>query len=230
MQFMLDPLTREAGKAMGLRGRPLYYCGRGGALGDVSAELVIAAMGFFAPEVVREHWEAGREVMPASAVARAYAAMCNDWGRRNLDGKPGLERTAELLTKVIESAEPMGLALFVAWRSMPLPDDLPGRVAQLINVMREHRGAAHVAAVAAVGLAPLPATMAGSYGAASAKFAEWPEPWPDPEPYRAAWQQAEELTSQAAATPYAVLTEAERAELVELLTTLHAGVLVSPRP
>jgi hypothetical protein len=117
MQFMLDPLTREAGKALGLRGRPLYYCGRGGALGDVSAEQVIAAFGFFAPDVVREHWEAGSAVMPASAVARVYAGMCNDWGRRNLGGKPGIERIAELLARVVESAEPTGLALFVGWRS-----------------------------------------------------------------------------------------------------------------
>jgi hypothetical protein len=60
MQFMSDPLTRAAGKAMGLRGRPLYHLGRGGALGDVPAEVVVAAFYFFPPEVVIENWNAGR--------------------------------------------------------------------------------------------------------------------------------------------------------------------------
>ncbi len=224
MNFMMDPLTREAAREVGLRSQPMYHLGRGGALGDVPPEVVVSAFAFFPPELVVEHWTAGRAVMSPPDAARAYAGMCNDWGRRHLD-LPEAPRALELLERVADAAEGAGLPLFVGWRLLPRPADAPGRLAQVVNVMREHRGAAHAAAVAAVGIGPLEATLAGTYGEAGAKFSQWPEPYPDPEPYRVRWQQAEELTAVAAAAPYAVLTEDERAELVGLLTGIHAAVL-----
>jgi hypothetical protein len=227
MQFMADPATREAGKALGLRGRPLYHLGRGGALGDVPAEIVVAAFAFFPPAVVIEHWNAARTVMSPPEGARFYAAQCNEWGRRNLTGLPGIERVLELLERVTDNAEGAGLPLFVGWRLLPRPDDVPGRLAQVLNVMREHRGSVHAGAVAAVGLGPLEANLAGSYGTAVAKFFQWPEPYPDATPYKALWEQAEELTSGAAALPYGTLTAGERAELVSLLTEIHARLGLS---
>ncbi|MCU1591468.1 MAG: hypothetical protein JWP11_2724 [Frankiales bacterium] len=230
MQFMADPLTRAAGKELGLRSKPLYHLGRGGALGDVPAEIVVAAFAFFPPEVVTEHWNAGRQIVPAPQVALAYAAMCNDWGRRTLAELPKIDRALELLERVVDGAEGAGLPLFVGWRLLPRPDDVPGRLAQVLNVMREHRGSVHACAVAAVGLGPLEAVMAGTYGAANAKFFEWPEPWPDAEPFEARWQQAEELTSAAAAPPYAILSSDERVELVALLTEIHARLGFADAP
>lgn len=229
MQFMIDPLTREAGKALGLRGRPLYHLGRGGALGDVPAEIVMAAFAFFPPVVVAENWAAGRAVMSPTEGALAYAGMCNDWGRRHLE-VPGIERALELLERVVDGAQGLGLPLFVGWRALPRPDDVPGRLAQVINVMREHRGSVHACAVAAVGLGPLESIMAGTYGAVNAKFFEWPEPWPDGAPYEATWQQAEALTSSAAAAAYTILSGDERAELVALLTEIHARLGFADAP
>jgi hypothetical protein len=222
MQFMADPFTREGGKAAGLRGRPLYHLGRGGALGDVPAEVVVAAFAFFPPEVVIEHWNAGRQVMTPQEGARLYAEQCNEWGRRNFTGVAGIGRALELLEPVVDNAEGAGLPLFVGWRLLPRPSDVPGRLAQVINVMREHRGSVHACAVAAVGLGPLEANLAGTYGTAVAKFFEWPEPYPDATPYKALWEQAEELTAAAAAPPYSVLSEDDRAELVSVLTGIHA--------
>ena len=217
-QFMADPLTREAGKAVGLRGRPLYYLGRGGALGDVPAEVVTSVFAFFPPEVVAEHWNAAREVMSPADGVRLYAEQCCEWGRRNLADRPDAERVLALLERVVDGADASGLPLFAAWRMLPRPDDVPGRLGLVLNLLREHRGGAHVCAVAAVGLRPVEATIAGSYGEAGAKFAGWPEPWPDPEPFRARWRQAEELTSAAAARPYEALSEDARAELVRLVS------------
>ena len=219
MQFMADPLTRDAAKEqLGLRGRPLYFLGRGGALGDVDAEVVVAAFAFFPPALVTEHWNAGRAVMAPRDAAVAYAGMCNEWGRRNLTDLPGIERALELLERVADEAEPFGLPLFVGWRALPRPDDVPGRLGQVLNVMREHRGSVHACAVAAVGLGPLEANVAGSYGTAGAEFLGWEPPFPDPTPHRADWDRAEELTSAAAARPFGVLTDAERSELVALVT------------
>jgi hypothetical protein len=214
--FMGDPLTREAGRALGLRGRPLYFLGRGGALGDVPAEVVVAAFAFFPPDLVVEHWNAARAVMAPPEAAVAYAGMCNEWGRRNLSGLAGIERALELFERVADEASPYGLPLFAGWRALPRPSDPPGRLAQVLNVLREHRGSLHACAVAAVGLAPLAANLAGSYGAAGAKFLGWEEPFPDPEPHRADWDRAEELTSAAAAQAFNVLSADERAELVQL--------------
>ena len=223
--FMFDPLTRDAARDIGLRGRELYHLGRGGALGDVSPEIVVSAFAFFPPEVVAEHWNAGRARVAPMEAARFYAQCCNNWGRRNLDGKPGIERALELLEPVVDRAQGAGLPLFVGWRALPRPDDVPGRLAQVINVMREHRGAVHVAAVAAVGLGPLEAVVAGPYGVASAKFFDWPEPYPHPTPHASKWEAAEDLTSAAAAPPYEILDSAERGELVDLLTALHGSAL-----
>jgi hypothetical protein len=222
MAFMADPATRERGKSLGLRGRPFYYLGRGGALGDVPAEVAVAAFAFAAPAVLTLHWNEGRAVLAPPEAARSYAECCNDWGRRTLTGLEGTERVLHLLERVADGAEGAGLPLFAGWRAMPRPDDLPGRLAQVVHVMREHRGSAHAAAIGATGLGPLEATIAGSYGVLSAKFFEWPEPYPDPEPFRVAWQQAEHLTSVAAAAPYEVLTGTERAELVAHLKGIHA--------
>lgn len=222
MQFMADPLTRDAAKELGLRGRQMYYLGRGGALGDVPAEIVCATFAFIPLDVVTEHWNAARAVMSPAEGALAYARFCNEWGRRNLADLPGTERVLELLERVADGAQGAGLPLFVGWRLLPRPEDVPGRLAQVINVMREHRGSLHACSIAAVGLGPLEANLAGSYGELSAKFFSWPEPYPDPAPHKAQWEQAEELTAAAAGAPYEILTEDERSELVALLTEIHA--------
>ena len=50
------------------------------------------------------------------------------------------------------------------WRALPLPPDPPARLAQLLNVLREYRGALHARAVAEAGLAPVEAIVAGPDG------------------------------------------------------------------
>jgi len=227
--WMSSPDVRARGKAeLGLRGRALYHLGRGGALGDVPVEVVMAAEAFFPPEVVRTHWAEGRAVMAPMDAAMAYAGFCCDIARSRFPDGPDVQRAADLVEQVVDGAEPLGLPLFAAWRALPRPADAPGRLGLLLNVLREHRGSAHAAAVAAVGIHPLAAIVAGSYGEANARFFEWPEPYPDPAEHRAAWERAEELTSASAAVPYAVLSPDERAELVGLLTALVSSKPAAP--
>ncbi|MEX2290411.1 MAG: hypothetical protein WD794_08825 [Mycobacteriales bacterium] len=222
--WMSDAGVRARGKAeLGLRGRPLYHLGRGGALGDVPVEVVVAAEAFFPPEVVRAAWEQGRAVVEPLAAAVAYAGFCADVFRERHGDRAGLPRLVELLEPVVDGAEAAGLPLFAGWRALPRPDDAAGRAGLLLNVLREHRGSVHAAACAAVGLGPLEAIMAGSYGEANARFFEWPEPYPDPAPYRARWDAAEELTAAAAGPPYDMVSAAERVELVDLVNGTLAG-------
>ncbi len=108
-----------------------------------------------------------------------------------------------------QRAEPAGLPLFAGWRAFPLPDDAPARATQLLHVLREHRGGAHVMAVRAVGLSPLEAVLAGKQGAPNAKFFGWPEPYPEIDERLTSLRiEAERLTTEMVAPAYAGLTEA----------------------
>ena len=222
--WMADSEIRARGKAeLGLRGRPLYHLGRCGVLGDVPVEVVIAAEAFFPPDVVRRAWEEGRALVEPRDAARFYAGACADHARSRFADSPDNARLAELLERVVDAASYAGLPLFVGWRAMPRPEDVPGRLGVLLNCLREHRGSVHAAAVAAVGLGPLEAIVAGSYGEANARFFEWPEPYPDPDQHRPRWDAAEDLTAAAAGLPYDALTSDERGELVRLLDAALGG-------
>ncbi len=217
--WMTDPAGRARGKAeLGLRGRPLYHLGRGGVLGDVPVEVVIAAEAFFPPEVVRAAWTEGRVLVEPLEAARFYAGLCADHARGRFADSPDTVRLVELVERAVDAAPHAALPLFAGWRALPRPDDAPGRLGHLLNCLREHRGSVHAAAVAAVGLGPLEAIVSGTYGEANARFFEWPEPYPDPAPYRARWDAAEDLTAASAGLPYDGLRSEERAELVDLLT------------
>ena len=222
--WMADPEGRARGKAeLGLRGRPLYHLGRAGVLGDVPVEVVIAVEAFFPPQVVRAAWEEGRALVEPHRAATFYAGLCADHARSRFADSDDNARLVALLERCVDAAPYAGLPLFVGWRALPRPDDVPGRLGLLLNCLREHRGSVHAAAVAAVGLGPLEAIMAGSYGEANARFFEWPEPYPSPDAHRARWDAAEDLTAASAALPYDALSSQERGELVALLEAALAG-------
>jgi len=222
--WMSDPAVRARGKAeLGLRGRALYHLGRAGVLGDVPVEVVIAAEAFFPAEVVRAAWEEGRALVEPRSAALFYAGLCAEHARGRFADSADNARLVALLERCLDAAPYAGLPLFVGWRALPRPDDVPGRLGLVLNGLREHRGSVHAAAVAAMGLGPLEAVLAGPHGADNARFFSWPEPYPDPDPYRPRWDAAEDLTAAAAALPYDHVSAQERAELVDLLAAALAG-------
>jgi hypothetical protein len=154
--WMTDAGVRARGKdELGLRGRPLYHLGRAGVLGDVPVEVVVAVEAFFPPDVVRAAWTEGRAVVEPQQAALFYAGCCAGVARSRFADDDRTARAAALVGRVVDAAEPAGLPLFAGWRLLPRPDDAPGRLGLLLNVLREHRGGAHVAAVAALGVPPL---------------------------------------------------------------------------
>jgi hypothetical protein len=218
--FGHDPKTMRRARQLGLTGWAFYVAGRGGALGDVRPDTVAAALGFIAPEAVREGWEAARRVASPVEIAGHNLGECCRWGRENLSMFFGLERMVELAERVVVSAEAAGMPLFAAWRAMPVPDDAPGaRAAVLAQLLREHRGAAHLIAIRASNLTPLEAIIAGPEKEAGATAFGWQPPYPAAEPLmrRRAW--AEALTDRIAGEAYRVLDPGERQELVELMET-----------
>lgn len=222
--FMIARPTLKKGPALGFpKGWAFYFSGRGGVLGDVVPEVIAAAFMYFPLERVRTEWRAGREVMEPRAAAAAYAEACQDWGREHLGDVEDTGRLATLLQRVVDAADPAGAPVFAGWRTMPLPGDGPGAVAQLLQVLREFRGGMHGAAVLAAGLTPLEAVVAGG-GEGNAEFFGWERPYPDAEPLRDRHRQALATTDRLAARPYAALDEAERRELVERLNALQDAV------
>jgi hypothetical protein len=222
--FMTSREVRDAGADAGFRGWQFYLAGRCGVLGPVPPDVVRAALGFFPAATVTRGWETAMGILAPAEAAERYAAACAGWGRRRLAGlpEPQAQRLADLLETVADSADPAGLPLFAGWRSRPRPPDARARVAHLAQVLREHRGGAHLAAVLACGLTPLQAVLAGAKGAANARFFGWPEPYdPPPDIVRAAHARAEALTDAIAGRAYDALPGDEQAELIDLLGRAH---------
>ncbi len=220
--FMLDSATYETGNSLGFDGLDFYVVGRGGALGPVDASIVNAAFVFFNPAMIRERWDRGLKVMSAVKAAEAFAGCLHDWCDLHLGPDVDYERLAELIGAVAFAANPAGAPLFAGWLTLKEPEEPAVLALHRLNALRELRGALHGAAVLAGGLDPLVALlvktpfMAGIFG--------WPEPYPDVELVREAWQTAEAATNRAMARSFAVLSERERAELADLLEAVHSGV------
>ncbi len=215
--FMISSQAKEFGKSNGLRGRQAYVLGRGSVLGDVDADVVTSAFGFWPADIVRESWDAGRAVMPVAAAREGYSAACHDWGIAHYASLDGAARLAELLEWIVDGTDVAGLPLYAGWRAVPLPDDPLARVAQLMHLLREHRGGLHIVAVVACGLTPLQAILAGKGGPGNATFFGWEEPFEDFSGHLIARSEAEALTDRLVAPAYDVLGHDERVELLDLL-------------
>ncbi|MFD4430450.1 hypothetical protein [Nocardia sp. NPDC058497] len=230
--FMLSREVRDFGDTVGVPGfHGTYTRGRGGVLGDVDADVVSAAFGFFEPGCIRAAWES--VPLPAADAAAAYLAACHDFGRRKLAGfdEADAERLAELLARVVDAAPSAGLPLFAGWRAMPLPADGRAALVQVSHVLRELRGGLHFIAVTANGLTPLQAILiAGSPmsdGPTHARLLGWSEPFEEvTDEMRARWDAAEALTDELIAPCFEVLDADERDELATLLTAAHRVMLV----
>ncbi len=216
--FMLAPATTELGVSHGYADLLAFYlAGRCGVLGDVDSDVVAAALGFFNPAALRPVWDRALQVRPARAGAELYAQALAEQGRAAFASLDGAARLVELAERVTDAVSPAGLPLFAGWRAQDRPTDPAGRAAHALQVLREWRGSAHVAAVAALGLDPLEAVMLNG-GDAYAEFYAWPQPWGDGGGHQELSARTEELTdAQCAPVFERALTGAERAELATLL-------------
>jgi hypothetical protein len=151
----------------------------------------------------------------------AFARCGHEWAREHLPDDVDCARLAEVAGQVVARANPAGAPVFAAWRRLPVPDDPKAAALHQMNALRELRMAMHGAAVIAHGVRPLEALMvrapymAGIFG--------WEEPHPDPEPARAAWEQAEAATDRAFGAHLALLDDAGRDDFVRLAADAHAA-------
>lgn len=223
--FMTAPTTFARGGELGFGGLDFYVLGRGGVLGDTTAEVVTSAFIVWNPDTIATQWDLGRAVMSPTEAAARWAEVCHAFGEANLPEFDGYERLNDLMAAVAGTASSVGAALFAGWRTLPVPDaDRPrARAQHLLNSLRELRGGLHGGALLAAGLTPLEAVAFNSPFMAPI-FGWDAEALPERDTVKERWKLAEAGTDVAMAVPLSVLTETERAELVELLTTLHAAV------
>jgi len=212
----------EAGRRRGLDRWGFYFGARAGVLGPVDADVVTAACGFFAPSLVRPSWESALTAGPPGELVAEDVRLCTSWARCHLASLPGIERLADLASRVVSAADASGRALFAAWRALPCrASDPPGRAGLDLLRLREHRGAGHLLAIAAEGLTPLEAILAGP-GERKAAANGWCPPYPPATSQTGRRLAAAQRRSDAlACQPYTCLDGAERAEFVSLLQSAH---------
>ncbi|MEO8107328.1 MAG: hypothetical protein ABI720_08410 [Actinomycetes bacterium] len=200
----------------------LYFLARHGVLGDVDPDVVLAAAFVFPADHLRREWTAARVVMEPDEALRRYLGLCHLWGTEKLTGFGDIDRLTVLGMKVINASSVVGLPLFAGWRALPLPEDPAQRCAQVMQVLREHRGSCHGVALAALQMDPLMAIMTNQGGEANAREYGWQPPFPTPTAQDAELRdRVEVLTDDLVAVAYDGLTAAEQSELVTLLEAAH---------
>ncbi|TXS55958.1 hypothetical protein EAO77_07265 [Streptomyces sp. t39] len=220
-EFMSDEATATIGLHAGFApGRGFYCRGRFGVLGEAPAAVVQAVQGFLGPDLVATGWRVGRPVMPAEGAVACYAEAVRTWGRAHIPADADVEHFNCLAQRLIDAADADALPLFAGWRAQPVPSDDPvGAAMQRIHVLREHRGACHLAAVRLCGLSAREA-MVVHLGVEKAAHYGWREPGPAAAALIPQWQRAERLTDELQAPLYATLTVRQRVEFAQLVDAL----------
>src|SRR5690348_17275513 len=127
-----------------------YFAGRSAALGRVPAEVVHAAFYNFADGEVARHlpkvWSrTSPEAAHAARERGCVAALRRILG--DLGEAPSLARAAQLLAKASVSAPIGGRLMYAALRALPMPEEPLTRLWHAANMLREHRGDGHIAAL-----------------------------------------------------------------------------------
>lgn len=220
--FYFHPDTLARGKEHGLSGMRFYALGRGGVLGDVDPAVIRSAFGYFAPALLEKWWTQAREIMGPRDAARLYIDCCHELGRDVLGDVDGLDEFVDAASTVIDAAEGHALALFAGVRAEPVPEDAPAAAMHQSMVLRELRGSAHLAAIAAVGLDSAVAHAIKRPDDVAMFGYEDPPVVTDAD--RAAHRRAEEVTDDILERAYAAMSDAQAAAFVAGVEAMHAAL------
>ena len=246
----LEPEPTDAVLALGLTDVwDAYFAGRAAPLGrDVPAEVVHALFYNFADGEVALHlpsvWDrVDPEAARAARERGSVAALRRLLGPLTAAEDAAVARSADLLVRAGRAARTEGRALFAAVRTLPVPVEPLARLWHGANLLREHRGDGHVAALVADGVGGteahvLHALSEGTPAAAFGRLSHLPaaqlasvvdglrarglvgdDGWLT-DAGRATKERVEALTDELAAPAYDALTTTELDRLVEDLTPL----------
>lgn len=222
--FYFVPETMAKGKELGLGGMEFYVLGRGGQMGNTDGHAVAAAFGYFNPAFLNKVWSDAAAKCDPRAAGTAHLECAADLGRSKLSAVAGLAELNDALEAVNNAANPDGLALYAAIKTEPLASDAPARALQLIAILREFRGSAHLVALRAVGV-PTPVAHAAKRPDMWKMFGYPEEEMPEiTDAVKAQMKEAEALTDKIVEPAYAVLTDAQRSALVNGLNAVKAAL------
>ena len=212
--FYFIPETMALGKELGLGGMEFYVQGRGGQLGNTDGNAVAAAFGYFNPTLIKSVWDAACEKCEPRKAGTAHLQAAANLGRAKLAALPQLGEFVAAMDKVNNAANPEGLGLYAAMRTEELATDPAGRAMQLLALLREFRGAAHLIALRAL-------NIDGKIAHAAHRPDMWKQfGYPEDamptidDAVKARLAEAERLTDSIVEPAYSVLNDVERAVLV----------------
>lgn len=214
-QFGLDPMA-------------FYVLARGAALGPVGPDLIAASFVWLHSDLIAaSHATAVAKITVAQADGYWRGSMYG-WARESLGDFDGCSRLAELLSRVVGSADGAQSPVFVGWRTGGAPEDDAAAVFHHLYALRELRSSMHACAVLAAGLSP--AEAVGIRTPWLAEIFGWPAANGDVDTSR--WEAAEQATDVAMSRVFGVLSEKEQNELADRLDVLlaHTGALWSDDP
>lgn len=148
------PEARAALDALGYRGLWMgYFAARAAPLGMAPREVVTAVFYNFAPERVAKALPAAWEIAgPQAALQARQESAVAALRRYGLDSGETIGVAAELAGKAARHAPLDARPLFAANLALPWPDDPLAALWHAATLLREQRGDAHVAVLAAEGI------------------------------------------------------------------------------
>jgi Helix-turn-helix family len=148
------PEARAAFDGLGYRGFWMgYFAARSAPLGMVPREVVTAIFYNFAPERVAKALPAAWEIAGPEAALRArHDSAVAALRRYGLGADENVSVAAELAGRAARQAPLDGRPLFAANLTLPWPEDPLAALWHAATLLREQRGDAHVAVLAAAGV------------------------------------------------------------------------------
>lgn len=148
------PESRSAFEGLGCRGFWMgYFAARSAPLGPVAPEVVAAVFYNFTLERVARAlptvWDL---VSPATLLAVRSESAVAALRRSGVTGSPATSTAADLAAKAAVHPPIDGRPLFAANRALDWPDEPVAKLWHAVTLLREHRGDAHVAVLAAEGI------------------------------------------------------------------------------
>ena len=156
--YFSDDAT-SAYNELGLTGRQHYFAPRAAAMGAVGPELVVATFFNFCPLVVEEAIPSAWDIAAPAEIqtirllvaGRGFEAACADLSAADI------AEATTISESMVDGVGDAGKPLAAANRAIQVPDDPYIRLWQLITIVREWRGDAHIGVLNA---APLTAVEA----------------------------------------------------------------------
>lgn len=154
-QGIWSPEVNQRCAALGLDFLGTYVWGRAAALGTPPPALVTATFGVFAPSLVESVYAqavatADRDAVLAAREEGAVASL-----RRVLGEPDGIGELVAVLRRGLVGEHLVARPLYASLLALPVPTDPWGALWRVCELLREHRGDAHLAVCLSAGLDPV---------------------------------------------------------------------------